>query len=226
MRWAGLAPGRGDLLEIIGFFQEELRRLAVDLRFARALDETLLDELRPEVAVLATGSLPQIPMLRGLFQTGMQLCTVTDIFSAQVEPGRRVMVWGGNQAGLVAADHLASQGRQVAVLHTGEHFGEAMSSNDRFYLRERLTQGRVKLYKQVVVEKFLADGVRFRAGGHTETLALFDTVVLADRFAPLREAANLFKGRGIPVHFIGDAKQPRDLMYAISEAEEIGRSVQ
>jgi NADPH-dependent 2,4-dienoyl-CoA reductase/sulfur reductase-like enzyme len=225
LRWAGRPPGRSDFLELVEFFREELAHLPVDLRYGAALDQKLLDEVRPEVAILATGSLPEIPMLKGLYQTKMQLCTVTDVLSGEAQTGRRVMVWGGNQAGLVLADHLASKGCEVVLLHPHNHFGEEMSSNDRFYLRERLTRGKVKLFKEVVVETFLADGVRIHAAGTLHVLSEFDTLVLADRFAPMREAANLFKGREIQIHFIGDAKQPRHLMYAISEAEEIGRAL-
>jgi 2,4-dienoyl-CoA reductase-like NADH-dependent reductase (Old Yellow Enzyme family)/thioredoxin reductase len=225
LRLAGLPPGRSDFLELIDYFREELEHLPVDLRFGKALDKALLDEFCPDAVILATGGLPEIPMLKGLYQTGMQLCTVTEVLSGQAETGRRVVVWGGNQAGLVLSDHLASSGCEVVVLHSRHHFGEEMSSNDRFYLRERLTRGNVRLYKEVVVESFLPDGVRFQAAGREHTLAPLDTIVLADRFSPLREAANLLKGRGIETHFIGDAKQPRHLMYAVSEAEEIGRSL-
>jgi pyruvate/2-oxoglutarate dehydrogenase complex dihydrolipoamide dehydrogenase (E3) component len=155
----------------------------------------------------------------------MQVCTVTEVMEGSVQTGARVIVLGGNQIGLVLADYLAEQSKQVTVLHTHPHFGEEMSSNDRYYLRERLTRGRVQLFKRVLVEAFLADGVRFRTDGQIQTLAPFDTVVLADGFTSLREAANLLKGRGIETHFIGDAKHPRHLMYAISEAEEIGRAL-
>jgi 2,4-dienoyl-CoA reductase-like NADH-dependent reductase (Old Yellow Enzyme family)/thioredoxin reductase len=225
LRWAGRPPGRSDFLELVDYFRAEIEHLPVDLRFNATLDAKLLDEVRPQIAILATGSLPEIPMLKGLYQTRMQLCTVTDVLSGETQAGGRVLVWGGNQAGLVLADHLASGGSQVVVLHSRNHFGEEMSSNDRFYLRERLSQGKVRLYKEVVVDTVLPDGVRFHAGGNLHTLTPFDTIVLADKFAPLREAANLFKGRGIQIHFIGDAKQPRHLMYAISEAEEVGRSL-
>lgn len=225
LRLAAKPPGRADLAELIAYFVEELQQLDVPLRMNTALDEMLLDEVAPEAVVLATGSLPEMPLLKGLYRTRMQLCTVTEVLSGQAETGQRVIVWGGNQAGLVLADYLAERGRTVAVLHTKHHFGEEMSSNDRFYLRERLKKRRVVLYKQVVVERFLADGVRFRGEKGDQTLTPFDTVVLADGFAPLREAANLLKTRHIKARFIGDAKTPRHLMYAVAEGEEIGREL-
>jgi hypothetical protein len=52
----------------------------------------------------------------------------------------------------------------VVVLSRKAHFAEEMSSNDRFYLRERLKAGGVELYKKVVVERFTQDGVVFHIG--------------------------------------------------------------
>ena len=113
------------------------------------------------------------------------------------------------------ADDLAAKGKSVTVLNQREHFAEEMSSNDRYYLRERLKRGGVKLYKNVHVHSFLGDGVRFRAGDQTMELRGFESLVIADTFVSLREAANLIKLHRERIHFIGDAKQPRHLMYAI-----------
>jgi len=222
---AARPPGRADLSELLDYFVRALAHLAVVPRTGTPLDETLLDEVRPDVVIMATGSLPEMPMLKGLYRTQMQLCTVMEVLSGQADTGQKVLVWGGNQAGLVLADHLADKGKTVVVLHPKAHFGEEMSSNDRYYLRERLARGGVKLYKRVTVDTFLADGVTFRADQTPETLCAFDTIVLADNFEPVRESANLLKKRGIPVHFIGDAKQPRHLMYAVSEGEEVARAL-
>lgn len=222
---AAMPPGRADLAELVDYFVEELGHLGVVPRMETVLDEALLDEVQPEVVILATGSLPEMPMLKGLYRTGMQLCTVMEVLSGAVGTGGRVIVWGGNQTGLVLADYLAGQGKTVAVLHPKAHFGEEMSSNDRYYLRERLARGGVSLYKKVTVDTFRTDGVAFRADRTPEVLAGFDTVVLADAFAPVREAANLLKKWRVDLHFIGDAKQPRHLMYAVSEGEEIARAL-
>ncbi|MDA8140531.1 MAG: FAD-dependent oxidoreductase [Desulfobacteraceae bacterium] len=225
LRLAALPPGRSDLSELIDYFVAELKDLAVPVRLNTVLDDRLIEEVKPQVVILATGSLPEMPLLKGLYRTRMQVCTVTEVLSGQSEPGQRVIVWGGNQAGLVLADYLAERGREVIILHPGRHFGEEMSSNDRFYLRERLKKGGLILHKQVVVEEFFEDGVRFTSESGAQRIDAFDAVVLADKFSPLREAANLLKNRRIETHFIGDAKSPRHLMYAVAEGEEIGREL-
>ncbi len=225
LRLASRPPGRGELTDILDYFKGELAELKIDLRTGCPVTEELMREVAPDEVVLATGSLPDTPMIKGLYQTGMRVCTVTEVLSGTADAGSPVLVWGGNQAGLVLADHLAATGSNVTVLHRRDHFGEEMSGNDRYYLRERLKCAGVVLYKSVRVQAVLEDGVRFRAGDRAMELRGFESLVLADTFVSLREAANVVKPHGAGIHFIGDAKSPRHLMYAVSEGEELGRTL-
>ena len=224
LRLAALPPGRGEIMDIVDFLTREVERLGVALRLNTPLSAELLDELRPEAVVLASGSLPDMPIIKGLFKTRMDLCTVTEVLEGKIT-GDRVIVLGGGQAGLVTADFLAEKGREVAVLNRKRHFAEEMSSNDRFYLRERLKRESVHLFKQVAVKTFTDDGAVFTTSGNPATLEGFDTVVVAEAMTPVRDAKQLLDRRGLEVHVIGDAKTPRNLMLAQSEAEEIGRSI-
>jgi 2,4-dienoyl-CoA reductase-like NADH-dependent reductase (Old Yellow Enzyme family) len=225
LRLASKPPGRGELMDVVAFFSAELRRLGVELHLGRTLDETLLEFLHPDAVVLATGSLPDMPILKGLYSTNMQLCTVGEVLSGDVDPGLRVIVWGGDQAGLVLADYLSESGKTVVVLHRKAHFGEEMSANDRYYLRERLNKGSVTLYKGVRVSRFLTDGVIFHSTVGEVTLTEYEGVVLSDSFISVRQDANLVRQFGLDPIFIGDAKQPRHVMYAIGEGEEVGRDL-
>ena len=155
----------------------------------------------------------------------MSLCSVTDVLEGSTATGNRIIVIGGSQAGLVLADFLAEKEKQVVVLNRKKHFAEEMSSNDRFYLRERLKRDNVSLYKNVYIKQFLPDGAVFTSGGEKIKLQGFDSVVIAEKMTPIRKASELFKHTHIPVHVIGDAKSPRILMHAISEAEDIGRAI-
>ncbi|GBC60752.1 NADH:flavin oxidoreductase [Desulfonema ishimotonii] len=224
-RLAARVPGRSEVGDMLRFFKNELDRLKVEIRLNVGLTEEIIRSVDPEEVILATGSLPEMPIIRGLFQSGMTLCTVTDIMEGSAFAGDRVIVLGGTQAGLMVADYLAEKGKEVVVLNRKRHFAEEMSSNDRFYLRERLKKGNVKLYKQASVKKFLSDGVLFTSRGEEVQLDGFDTIVISEKMSPIRQAAELFKDGDIPVHIIGDAKSPRIIMHALSEAEEIGRDI-
>jgi len=225
LRLAAKAPGRGEVGDVLKFLERELEKYKVPVLFSTELNAELLDELRPEIVILATGSLPEMPIIKGLFQTKMELMTVTDVMAGEAEAGEKVIVLGGGQAGMVLADFLAEKGKEVALLNRKPHFGEEMSANDRFYLRERLKRDSVKLYKKVSVQAFSADGVTFRSDNTPVTLQGFDTVVLSEKMNSVRDAMQILKGRDAEVHLIGDAKTPRSLMFCMSEAEEIARSL-
>jgi 2,4-dienoyl-CoA reductase-like NADH-dependent reductase (Old Yellow Enzyme family)/ribulose 1,5-bisphosphate synthetase/thiazole synthase len=224
LRLAAMPPGRGEIMDVIDYLVHEVERLGVALRLNTRLDEALLDAVDPQAVILASGSLPDMPIIKGLFTTRMDLCTVTEVLEGKIT-GDRVIILGGGQAGLVTADFLAEKGREVAVLNRKRHFAEEMSSNDRFYLRERLKRDTVRLFKQVAVKTFRDDGVVFTTAGKPVTLEGFDTVVVAEAMTPVRDAKSMLERRHLDVYVIGDAKTPRNLMLAQSEAEEIGRSI-
>jgi len=223
IRLAAKAPGRSEVFEIIDFLIAELERLKVEVYLNRPLSTDFLDRLKPDAVILATGSKPDMPIIKGLFKTSMHLCTVTDAMDGRTPVGGRVIIIGGGQAGLLLADFLAEQEKTVAVLNRRPHFAEEMSSNDRFYLRERLKRENITLYKRVTALAVESDSVLFKSDGHKEKLTGYDTIVIAESMAAVRDARNLLKDYSGEVQFIGDAKTPRDLMICMSEAEELGR---
>ena len=75
------------------------------------------------------------------------------------------------------------------------------------------------------VKTFIDDGVQFTSAGAPETLDAFDSVVVAEGMTPVRDAKQMLTARKVAVHVIGDAKEARNLMLAMSEAEEIARSI-
>ncbi len=225
LRLAARAPGRSEVGGVLDFLDGELERLGVEVRLNTPWSGALAAALAPDVVVVATGSLPQVPILKGLSRTRMDLVTVLDLLEGRAAAGDRVLVLGGGQAGLLAADYLAERGREVVVLNRRRHFAEEMSSNDRFYLRERLKRDSVRLLKSVVVRSVTDDGVHVKADGRELALDGFDTLVVAEAMTPIRDARAEASAAGYEVHCIGDARSPRQLMVALAEAEEVGRSL-
>ena len=223
-RLAAMVPGRSEIMDIVEFFTNELQILNIEIRLNVKPDRELISEIKPDEVIIATGSLPDIPLIKGLSNTKMDLHTAIEILEAEGVANNRVIVLGGNQIGLVIADYIAEKGSEVVVLNRHAHFAGEMARNDRFYLRERLKKNNVTLYKEISIKKFLADGVVFRLAGQDKKLEGFDSIVIAEKRISIRKPNELFKNSNINVHFIGDAKDPRNIMFSISEAEEIARS--
>ncbi|MGD9824163.1 FAD-dependent oxidoreductase, partial [Desulfobacter sp.] len=222
---AATAPGRGELGDILRFFRNELERLNVAVNYNTPLSSELLASFDPDHVILATGSMPDMPVIKGLFKSKMALITSVDVFTGAQPPGDRVIVLGGGFTGLITAHKLGDQGKEVVVLNRKKSFAEEMSSNDRYYLRERLKACGVTLYKTVTIKSFTDDGVIFTSRGEPVTLEGFDTVVISEKHQPVRDARHLEKQSRAKFHMIGDAKTPRHLMFCVAEAEEAGRSI-
>ncbi len=176
---AAKAPGRGELGDILQFFKNELTRLNVEILYGRVFDEQILKSFQPDKVVVATGSMPDMPMIKGLFQSKMDVVTSVDILEesnhdnltkesqnriplVKVKKGiKRIIVIGGGMTGLIVADYIAAQGNEVYVLNRKKSYAEEMSANDRYYLRESLKKNGVTLYKNVAIDRFTANGVEF-----------------------------------------------------------------
>ncbi|MBF0229035.1 MAG: FAD-dependent oxidoreductase [Desulfamplus sp.] len=238
---ASKAPGRGELGDILEFFKNELVRLNVEILYGKSLDEAILKSFAPDKVVIATGSMPDMPIIKGLFQSKMDVVTSVDILedSNQIEQTqnvnakqsvKRVIVLGGGMTGLITADYIASKGNEVYVLNRKKSYAEEMSANDRYYLRENLKKKGVVLYKNVSIEKFTPCGVEFHIkkgdsikDAENVSIDGCDMVVISEKHISIRDIKKFEPLTNAEFHFIGDAKSPRHLMYCISEAEEIAR---
>jgi 2,4-dienoyl-CoA reductase-like NADH-dependent reductase (Old Yellow Enzyme family)/thioredoxin reductase len=222
---AALAPGRSEIGELIDYRLRELENQGVEVRLNVTITKALINEIQPDVAVVASGGLPEIPQIEGLFDTEMELHVYTDVLERKTSCGDKVIVLGGGGFGLQVADFLAEIDRDVVVLNRDLHFARQMAPNDRTSLMDRLKKPNVRLFKQVVIRKFLPDGVVFDRGGEDVMLKGFSDMVIAEGFRSVRNVSEIFVRRNVEVHVIGDAKSPRTLLDCIAEADDLGRAL-
>ncbi|WP_443043159.1 NAD(P)/FAD-dependent oxidoreductase [Streptomyces malaysiensis] len=120
------------------------------VRVDRPTAEVLCDDGRRvpyDALVLATGSNPVLPPLRGLFEPdghdlpdGVHAFRTMDdclALGAAVHPGARAVVIGGGLLGVSAARALAQRGAQVVLAHQGEHLMERQLDPDASRLLRR-----------------------------------------------------------------------------------------
>lgn len=225
LRYASIPPGRSELKELVDYYLRQLVNLGVDIRYNVKVDETLIRSLTPDAIIIATGSRPEIPQIENLCETEMALHTILDVLADHTQLKDRVLILGGNVSGLVTADYLAEKGKEVIVMHRQGHFASEMAGNDRTYLRERLKHSNVRLYKNVGQVKILHAGVKFMSADTEVILEGIDDLVISEGLRSVREVANLVRGANIPIHFIGDAKRPGNLLDSQAEADELARSI-
>ncbi|WP_030022347.1 NAD(P)/FAD-dependent oxidoreductase, partial [Streptomyces monomycini] len=195
--------------------------------------------------VLATGSNPVLPPLRGLFPPGHDelpdgvhpfrtLDDCTALAAAAARPGARAVVIGGGLLGVSAARALAERGVPVLLAQQGEHVMERqLDAGAAALLRAHIEALGVEVHTKcrvrgLRVEDGSVRGVELADGYLPDA----DVVVLACGVRPrvgLARAAGLPVDRGIVVddelrtadpriHAIGDCAQHDGVVYGLAGA--------
>ena len=119
---AARAPSRDQIAGITRWYQLELARLKVDLRLGTRADVPTIDDLRPDLVVLATGGRPFLDQYADWgFDPDPEKSLVVstwDILSGKVTPGQNVLVFDSicEFSGVSAADFLADKGARVEIV--------------------------------------------------------------------------------------------------------------
>ncbi|MBN3932495.1 NAD(P)/FAD-dependent oxidoreductase [Streptomyces verrucosisporus] len=144
-----------------------------------------------DALVLATGSNPVLPPLRGLFPGGghepprgvRPFRTLADCraLEAEVRPGARAVVVGGGLLGVSAARALAGRGVRTVLAHQGEHLMERhLDARASALLRGHLEGLGVEVHTECRVRGLLTAGSAGR--GSADAGAVARGVELADGY--------------------------------------------
>jgi pyruvate/2-oxoglutarate dehydrogenase complex dihydrolipoamide dehydrogenase (E3) component len=181
------------------------------------------------VLVVATGATAKRPAIPGV--DGGTVLTAHDVLSgaADVPPGS-VLIVGGGMVGCETASFLANTGDNITIGRTAvtvvemtDAVGADMFSEGREVLMEKLRHREVRIITSATVKRITGDGVVLDRAGAEEVLAGIDCVVLALGSEPVNDLAGA-SGAG-EVRIIGDALEPRQVLEAICEGEELGRAL-
>lgn len=231
---AARIPGRGEIADMLPWYERQLEKYRVDIRLNTTVDGKLIDELAPDVVIVATGSLPSVPqnMLDILYRAEqVQVMMVDDALEEGAELGVNILVLGGEQIGLLAADYLSEEGRTVCVAEAEGHFARKLAANDRWYLTSRLIDKGVQRHKNVKGIDISDQGeIRLLTDRGPKPLPGIDTIVLANERRSIRALSELAASRGIESYLIGDASDVSSedsgtIMVNIAQAYDLARGL-
>jgi 2,4-dienoyl-CoA reductase-like NADH-dependent reductase (Old Yellow Enzyme family) len=115
IRLAARNPRRRDLMGIVEWREAELARLGVDVRYDVLVTADDVVALKPDVVIVATGGLPQLPEL----EAGDDLVVTTwDVLGGDVRPTGDVLLFddNGSHSALSAAELIARSGARLEIV--------------------------------------------------------------------------------------------------------------
>ncbi|MCG8358669.1 MAG: FAD-dependent oxidoreductase, partial [Kiloniellales bacterium] len=234
-RLAAGQPQRGEIGELLTYYQRQLEKLQVQVMLRKEMGAGDIEGFDADVIVVATGSqpsrdgfqtaLPHVDVLPGVEQDNV--CTVHDVLEGDVIPGTNVLLLDGINGWWPASGtalHLALQRHWVTLVTSAEQPAAALNSS------RTGSETRAKFIEFGV--EALPSTVLLRWQGNTATLMnlfteeveerAFDSLVLATPSKPDNRLGKALAGSGAEVHVIGDAVAARTASMAFFEARRLG----
>ena len=207
------------LLEWYAYTMEELE---IPVHFSSEITEEKLDGLAPEVTIVATGSRPFIPPVKGK-EHALGACEV--LLDPEKAKGR-VLVVGGGLIGCEIAYWLSLKGREVWILEALEDLmliGDIPHPN-RLMLLDLIKHHRISIRTGARLEEILPGKAIFSAKGTEQSLEA-DTVIFATGYRRYDTLYRQIRNQTREVHVIGDALKPENIKHAVWTAYEVARSI-
>ena len=207
-------------VDLVRYYETMLKKWNVEVRLGGEVTPQLCAQIAPDVAVVATGSEIDTVPIPGIERNHVVIAH--DILEEGSPCGERVVVLGGERIGLVAAEYLASRGKQVTIVEVGKRLGEDVIATFKWrhaaWVRELQIQTLVNAQAKEITE----EGVRVEEKDGAEKLVPADTVILAIPRRPRQQLLSDLEFVCDELYVVGDAVKPRSMHNAIREGYLIG----
>jgi NADPH-dependent 2,4-dienoyl-CoA reductase/sulfur reductase-like enzyme len=220
MRIASLPPRKEVLLEIVDYLERQLNKLPVTLKMKEQFLARMVEEINPDVIIIATGAQSYFPDIKGIKESGV--ITVEEVLLKQVDVGNKVVIIGGGGNGAEVADYLSEEGKQVTIIEMREGIALDLPDQLQYHLNLRLSQKNVKILASTKVVGFQPGSITVEDARGIRSLEGFDSIVIALGGAISDDGITKeLRRKNLELYTIGDAKEPREAREALYEGEAV-----
>ena len=231
-REAAQVPYKEEFIDLIRYQQVQLQRVGVEVHLnATVTPETVAAE-DPDVVVVATGAHPIVPPFPGLKET--RWMTAYDLLDGRAEVSTpTAFIVGAGTTGMETAEYLAGRGIRCTVVKRRPEIGGKLDPLARALLLRRLESLGVEVRTGVEVVRFETDEqgqttVVARTWPHQagapEIRFPAETVIIGMGLRADRSLADALADQP-DIYTIGDCVEPREVLDAVYEGFEVGRTV-
>lgn len=212
---ASVPIGKAEFASFILWQKREMERQGVTVKLQCPLTAAIIAQEKPDTVIIATGSKPSIPPIKGLAEAGA--VTAHDILAGTQTAGKNVVVIGGGLVGAETAEFLAAHGSQVTILEALPQIAKDAEPNSKFYLLENLQKHHVQIFTGAKVQEVKDHAVYFHDGQQQQIIPSVDTIVIAAGVKPYNPLVRELETFDVPKIVIGDALDAKNGLYNIRE---------
>ena len=219
------APGKENMKPSLDSLLKRVKQSGATVLLNRSVDATLIDEIKPDILVWASGATQKIPDIPGLDK--QYVLTSLEYFGKEkAVRGNRVLVVGAGKTGIEIAAKLGNDGYEVIATKRSDPLGGTMDMLSKKLLLMKMDQmPKVTLMPHTAVAGFSTEGVSLEQDGQASTLPPFDTVILSSGMLSALGPDTAITDRVSEIHTIGDAREVNGIFHAVREGYELARQL-
>ena len=220
----GSIPGhKSELRSLIRYQKKQAELFGVQFHLHHEVSAEDIQIIKPDVVVLATGSLPALPSVEGIDND--IVLTYEDVLIDGSPKFKKVVVIGGGPTGLELALHLAEYGCATTVVEMLPKIGSGLEAMTKKIILNRLKKHNVTLLTDTRLFKIDGQGIMVADKDRQEHFIETDKVVIAIGTRPDTRLYDQIKSLGYKLFQVGDCLEPRNAKQAIYDSAILGRRI-
>jgi 2,4-dienoyl-CoA reductase-like NADH-dependent reductase (Old Yellow Enzyme family)/thioredoxin reductase len=213
---AATPPNKESMEEFRIYLITQSRKLGVRVLLNKEASLSVIQEISPDVVIIATGSSPIIPEISGIDRKNV---FTVDAVLRDMVLGENVVIVGGGTTGCEAAHYLSKKNKKVAIVEILDTVAKnVMPCKIMEDLLDILAKCGVTIMTSTKVEKIIEVGLIVSDDAGNKKTIDADAIVLAAGRKPSIELFQAAKSLFPSVYLVGDAVQPGRLSGAIETA--------
>jgi pyruvate/2-oxoglutarate dehydrogenase complex dihydrolipoamide dehydrogenase (E3) component len=221
-----------------------MTKLNVDVRLGTEVGIALIEKVKPDVVVIATGGASIVPKIPGIdrpnvfssstlykkVQGPLQLFgpnVLRLLTNFYLPVGKRVVIMGGLIEGCQAAVYLVKRGRLVTIVEESDQLGKGMPERFHFRLIPWFAQKGVRTLSGVKYEQITDKGLTLLTKeGKKETIEA-DTIIVTMPQKPNSSFYKVLEGKVQEVYMVGACNGAESglIVNAFDEGRRIGCTI-
>ncbi|MDR1481456.1 MAG: FAD-dependent oxidoreductase [Synergistaceae bacterium] len=219
IRLAKMPPFKANMGHMVRYRVERLAQLNVEIKCGKTVDAKMIEEIDPDILIIATGSLPFVPPFKGMENP---LVMTGDDAISNPPSGRKVAIIGGGLVGCETAEFLASMGKEIVLFEMKDDIATDLVPSRRYFMLKRIAETNIDVRLNVIIEEIDLPRVVYVNTKDRSKNTIIDgfdcAVVCIGRRIDKKAAEELEKTcRGLTLR-IGDVKKPSLAIDAIHDA--------
>ena len=223
---AATPPYKDEIQLFTDYLINRIKKSGIAVELGKEANINSVKRLKPDVVILATGSTPLVPKIRGINKgvNNKRVVFAEDVLAGE-ETGQRVVIIGGGLVGCETGEFLVKQGKTVTIVEILNDIAVGVNISFKIRLINRLTAGGVTMLTgakcQEINEKYV---VVITKEGKEQTIEA-DSVVMAVGAKPDIKLLKSLKDLAPEIHLVGDCVEPRRIIDAVSDGHRVGLTI-